>query len=140
VEVDWLSKKCKELGIDPRGKPWLGVKYDDICLKERAGIPDLRAGLREWFERYNMWRPHAALGNQTPAVVHLEARKEKEKEAEVISGPMPPECGRRAGFCRLHCRSQRPFRLGSKNRSTGLSICSDTRLRLYGDRTLATIA
>ncbi len=65
-------------------------------MKEYAGIPDLRAGLREWFERYNMWRPHAALGNQTPAVVHLEERKEK--EAEVISGPIPPECGKAGRF------------------------------------------
>ena len=64
---------------------WRSVKYEDIYLKEYGRIPDLRAGLTEWFERYNTWRPHAALGNQTPAVVHLEPRKEK--EAEAISGP-----------------------------------------------------
>ncbi len=123
----WLGR-LEELGItismDGRGRwmdnvfierLWRSVKYEDIYLKEYAGISDLRAGLREWFERYNTWRPHTALGNQTPAVVHLEARKEK--EAEAISGPMPPECGK-----------------------AGLSICSDTRLRLCGHTTRATIA
>jgi putative transposase len=93
----WLGR-LEELGItismDGRGRwmdnvfierLWRSVKYEDIYLKEYAGISDLRAGLREWFERYNTWRPHTALGNQTPAVVHLEPRKEK--KGEVISGP-----------------------------------------------------
>jgi hypothetical protein len=87
---------------------WRSVKYEDIYLKEYAGIPDLRAELREWFERYNMWRPQAALGNQTPF--------------RYAPRPMGPSIS------------------AAKNRSTGLSICSDTRLRLYGHTTQATIA
>ena len=30
----------------------------------------LRSGLANWFERYNGWRPHEALGNLTPDMVH----------------------------------------------------------------------
>jgi len=62
---------------------WRSVKYEDIYLKEYARTPDLRAGLSEWFERYNTWRPRGALGNQTPAVVHLELRKKKEGEVPI---------------------------------------------------------
>ena len=49
---------------------WRSVKYEEIYLREHATIPGLVGGLGSWFERYNHWRPHAALGNLTPAVVH----------------------------------------------------------------------
>ena len=33
VEVDWLSKKCKELGIDSWGKPWWRAHIpSSVCL------------------------------------------------------------------------------------------------------------
>ena len=49
---------------------WRSVKYEEIYLFEHATIIELYAGLEKWFERYNHWRPHASLGNQTPAVVY----------------------------------------------------------------------
>jgi putative transposase len=49
---------------------WRSVKYEEIYLKEHASIPELRAGLRRWFDRYNHWRPHAHHGNLTPGVVY----------------------------------------------------------------------
>ncbi len=30
----------------------------------------LRAGLGDWFQRYNAWRPLAALGNLTPCAYY----------------------------------------------------------------------
>lgn len=36
------------------------VKCEEIYLREHATLPDLEAGLREQFERYNRWRPHQA--------------------------------------------------------------------------------
>jgi putative transposase len=49
---------------------WRSVKYEEIYLHEHSTLPALEAGLLQWFERYNTWRPHQALGNQTPQQVH----------------------------------------------------------------------
>ena len=49
---------------------WRSVKYEEIYLKEHATIPELRRGLETWFALYNHWRPHANLGNLTPAHIY----------------------------------------------------------------------
>ena len=49
---------------------WRSVKYEEIYLFEHATVPALRGRLEKWFDRYNHWRPHEALGNLTPAVVY----------------------------------------------------------------------
>ena len=49
---------------------WRSVKYEEIYLFEHATVIALCAGLEKWFERYNDWRPHAALDNLTPTVVY----------------------------------------------------------------------
>ena len=41
---------------------WRSVNYEEIYLKEHATLQALRAGLKEWFTRYNEWRPHEANG------------------------------------------------------------------------------
>ena len=46
---------------------WRSVKYEEIYLKEHSTLPALEAALGEWFIRYNTWRPHQTLGNQTPS-------------------------------------------------------------------------
>ena len=49
---------------------WQSVKYEEIYLFEHATIIDLSAGLEKWFQRYNDWRPHEALGNETPTSIY----------------------------------------------------------------------
>jgi len=49
---------------------WRSVKYEEIYLFEHATIIDLCEGLAKWFVRYNDWRPHEALGNETPGVTY----------------------------------------------------------------------
>ena len=49
---------------------WRSVKYEEIYLREHSTLPALETGLRRWFEHYNTWRPHQALGNRTPQQVH----------------------------------------------------------------------
>jgi len=56
---------------------WRSVKYEDIYLKAYQKISDLRTGLKRWFRRYNEWRPHEALSNETPSAVYAH-RNEKE--------------------------------------------------------------
>lgn len=55
---------------------WRSVKYEEIYLKEHSTLPALESGLQEWFSRYNTWRPHQSLGNQTPHQVHESQSKE----------------------------------------------------------------
>jgi putative transposase len=49
---------------------WRSVKYEEIYLREHSSLLALEAGLRNWFNRYNNWRPHQNLGNLTPTYVH----------------------------------------------------------------------
>jgi putative transposase len=50
---------------------WRSVKYEEIYLFEHPTVIELCVGLEKWFERYNTWRPHEALGNQTPASIYV---------------------------------------------------------------------
>jgi putative transposase len=92
--VEWIDRLL-ELGVrismDGRGRwmdnvfierLWRSLKYEEIYLREHATVPVLESGLQKWFERYNTWRPHEALGNLTPVVVHTQGRsRKKEKQA-----------------------------------------------------------
>ncbi len=49
---------------------WRSVKYEEIYLREHGTIPELIDGLDRWFDRYNSWRPHEALGDLTPDQVY----------------------------------------------------------------------
>jgi putative transposase len=51
---------------------WRSVKYEEIYLFEHSTVIALCEGLEKWFERYNIWRPHEALGNYTPSVVYAD--------------------------------------------------------------------
>ena len=57
----------------------LGGSGESLC--EHGTIIELSQGLEKWFERYNDWRPHAALGNQTPTAVYqlTEPKQEQRK-------------------------------------------------------------
>lgn len=82
TSAEWIGR-LSELGIkismDGKGRwmdnvfierLWRSVKYEEIYLFEHATVIELCAGLEKWFDRYNGWRPHAALENLTPAVVY----------------------------------------------------------------------
>lgn len=85
---EWIGKLI-ELGIaismDGKGRwmdnvfierLWRSVKYEEIYLHEHGTVPALEAGLGGWFERYNTWRPHQALGNRTPEQAHQQESEE----------------------------------------------------------------
>ena len=82
TSAPWIER-LTELGVrismDGRGRwmdnvfverLWRSVKYEEIYLREHSTLPALEAGLRRWFAQYNTWRPHQALGNETPDRVH----------------------------------------------------------------------
>ena len=45
---------------------WRSLKYENIFLKGYGTVPELLAGLEQWFGEYNNDRPHQALENKTP--------------------------------------------------------------------------
>jgi len=49
---------------------WRSLKYEDIYLRGYATVGEVETGVARWIERYNTWRPHQALGNETPAHVY----------------------------------------------------------------------
>ena len=51
---------------------WRTVKYEEIYLKRYESIPELKAGLNDYFQYYNESRLHQGLGYQTPQQVYHE--------------------------------------------------------------------
>jgi len=87
--IDRLRQLDIKISMDGKGRwmdnifierLWRSVKYEHIYLFEHATIIELCAGLEKWFESYNTWRPHQALGNGTPAEIY----RPGEVNAEVI--------------------------------------------------------
>jgi transposase InsO family protein len=46
------------------------VKYEEVYLKDYATVREAIRGLSDFFRRYNVERPHAALGDRTPYEVY----------------------------------------------------------------------
>jgi len=88
TSADWTGELTRlgiAISMDGKGRwmdnvfierLWRSVKYEEIYLKEHGTLPELEEGLKAWFIRYNTWRPHQALGNQTPQQVHELTGKE----------------------------------------------------------------
>ena len=49
---------------------WRSLKYEDIYLKDYRSIPELREGLKNYFDFYNYRRLHQSLNYKTPAEVY----------------------------------------------------------------------
>lgn len=45
---------------------WWSLKYEDVYLRAYESPRDLERGVGRWFDRYNGYRPHAALDGLTP--------------------------------------------------------------------------
>lgn len=54
---------------------WRTVKYEDVYLHDYRTIPEVRAGLKDYFAFYNARRPHQSLGYKTPSLVYWDGRK-----------------------------------------------------------------
>ena len=69
---------------------WRTVKYENIYMKDYRSIPELKAGLKEYFGFYNAERYHQNLGYKTPWEVYageqlsteLELLTKKEKSSK----------------------------------------------------------
>jgi putative transposase len=77
--VNRLLDQDVKVSMDGRGRAldnifterlWRTVKHEDIYLRDYGRMPQLQAGLTEYFEFYNTERPHQSLSNLTPAEVY----------------------------------------------------------------------
>lgn len=74
-----MRTQCKLLGIARSSLDYVPVarSADETRLKRlldeiymldpSVGMAGLEAGVDRWMKHYNTWRPHQALGNETPA-------------------------------------------------------------------------
>lgn len=78
--IGCLERADIRISMDGRGRAldnifverlWRTVKYEDIYLKEYATVPQLDAGLADYFRFYNHDRLHQSLAYRTPAEVHF---------------------------------------------------------------------
>jgi hypothetical protein len=75
---------------------WKTVKYEDIYLKAYGSIPDVRQGLKAFFERYNSRRCHQALDDRIPDDVCLLQYAAGERDGMI---PGRPNHLRNPGCC-----------------------------------------
>ena len=45
---------------------WRSVKYEEVYLHAYDSVSEAKNGLGKYFNRYNQFRPHTALDDQTP--------------------------------------------------------------------------
>ena len=79
VFVRVLKDRGIQISMDGRGRAldnifverlWRSVKYENVYLKGYETIPDAEAGLREYFDFYNLKRHHQSLNYKTPWLVY----------------------------------------------------------------------
>lgn len=79
-----LLKNKIQISMDGKGRAldnifverlWRTVKYEDIYIHDYRTIPEVRAGLKGYFDFYNTKRPHQSLGYKMPELVYWEGRK-----------------------------------------------------------------
>ena len=77
--VKVLKDRKIQISMDGRGRAldnifverlWRSVKYENVYLKGYETIPDAAAGLREYFDFYNLQRHHQSLAYKTPWLVY----------------------------------------------------------------------
>lgn len=74
-----LLEREIRISMDGRGRAldnifverlWRRVKYEGIYLNDYASVPEVKGGLKKYFDFYNAERLHQSLNYRTPAVVH----------------------------------------------------------------------
>ena len=82
TSAEWteaLESRGIQISMDGKGRwmdnvfierLWRSIKYECIYLYGHLGLNELRRELVSWMTRYNDWRPHQHLGNETPSVVY----------------------------------------------------------------------
>jgi putative transposase len=68
ISMDGRGRALDNIFIE---RLWRSVKYEDLYIKEYPTVPDLAAGLEQYFAFYNHERLHQSLDYRTPAELHF---------------------------------------------------------------------
>lgn len=78
-----LKRHEVRVSMDGRGRAfdnifverlWRTVKYEDVYLRGYSSLGELTMGLSDYFQYYNVDRPHQSLGNRTPDEVYRDGQ------------------------------------------------------------------
>ncbi len=99
VEDDWLKKKCKEHGINPRGRRWgdnvfierlwRSVKYKEVHPWAHENLPKMEVMLTQWFEEHNRWRPQQAIRSEATEAGRRPGQIETPAPEPFCTTPLP---------------------------------------------------
>jgi putative transposase len=73
--VEALQAAGAQVSMDGKGRwmdnvfierLWRSVKHEGVYLWAHQNVRELEVALEKWFEEYNHWKPHQALGYKTP--------------------------------------------------------------------------
>ena len=67
ISMDGVRRAYDNIFVE---RLWRSLKYEDIYLRDYANPLEAHRGISEWFEFYNLRRPHQALEYRTPAEVY----------------------------------------------------------------------
>jgi len=68
ISMDGLGRALDNVFVE---RLWRSVKYEEVYLKDYAGVLAAVTGLGAYFDFYNRERLHQALDYQTPQAVYL---------------------------------------------------------------------
>lgn len=68
ISMDGKGRAMDNIFIE---RLWRSVKYEEIYVKEYQSVAELRMALREYFEFYNLQRPHQSFDGQTPSEIYF---------------------------------------------------------------------
>lgn len=83
--TDALNERDIKISMDGRGRwidnvfierLWRSVKYEEVYVKAYDSIPEAREGIGNYFDLYNLIRPHQALDERTPDAVYWATRNQ----------------------------------------------------------------
>lgn len=128
-----LKREGVIISMDGRGRAfdnifverlWRSVKHEDVYLNGYSAMGELLIGLTQYFTFYNGERPHQALQNLTPDVVHQRAEGggamivDKYGAAEGL-----PIALRSTGTAFDEARLEKPEIPNAKNRGSAVQLC-----------------
>lgn len=81
---------------------WRSVKYEDIYLRDYAGVQAARAGLGDYMQFYNWERPHQSLEDRTPGEVMkaTQERTRRSRQRLLLARAVPSGSNLRKGAVR----------------------------------------
>ena len=128
-----LKREGVTISMDGRGRAfdnifverlWRSVKHEDVYLNGYATMSELLVGLRKYFAFYNGERPHQALRNLTPDVVHQHAEGGGAMIVDKYGGAQGlPVALRSTGTAFDGVRLEKPEIPNAQNRVSAVQLC-----------------